>query len=182
MGTPSDKEPSYKSPVKAAETFLDALKHKDTRVLAEATALRAQYEADHLAGIREVFKALREESLAQETLDDLARAFEEMKVVGVNRPRSTGSIGVTVGNLEDSEYRTRTLTLRHEKGGWKIMDFSHLRIQKMPNPKNSPFYRGNKQNDVEQRTAESLTGACDRRQSLLRLPVCLKRGSFYPVL
>ncbi len=126
----SDKEPDFKSSIGGAKAFLDALKKKDLRLLAEATALRSIYEAtgSHLP----LFKGIREESLPQEDLDELARAFEGMKVINMNQRKSTGMVGVIVGKQEGSDYHTRTLYVRHEKDGWKVQDFSVARVQKMP--------------------------------------------------
>lgn len=137
------KEPDFGSPPKAAETFLDALKNRDIRILAESTALRAQYEAE-TSRLREMFMALRSESLDPETLDDLAQAFDGMNVVGMNTRKSTGSAGVIVGKREGTKFQTRTLTIRHEKDGWKVMDFSGPRVQDMPRGRpgrGNPFRR-----------------------------------------
>ncbi len=141
-GPGSAKEPDYDSPYAGANTFLDALDKKDTRVLAEAVAIRSEFEAETTFK-RNLFKAIREESLATSDLDQLAELFKDMKIVSRNTPKSTGSLGVIVGKMdkEKYEYRTRTLTMRHEKLGWKVQDFSGPRVQKMPNPKTSQMYK-----------------------------------------
>jgi hypothetical protein len=141
-GPGSAKDPDYTSPISGANTFLDALDKKDTRVLAEAVAIRSVYEAES-ASRKALFTAIREESLDSSDLDKLAEIFKDMKVINRNRPKSTGSLGVIVGHMDKKKYefRTRTIQMRHEKLGWKVQDFSGVRIQKMPNPKNSNMYK-----------------------------------------
>ena len=68
-------------------------------------------------------------------MDEIAAAFAGMEIVGMNPPKSTGTIGVTVGKNENYEYRTRTLLMRHEKAGWKVQDLGRLRIQELPTPR-----------------------------------------------
>jgi hypothetical protein len=126
------KGPDYSSATEGARSFLEALQNKDIRLVAEATALRAEYEAES-ARDQAMFRDLKSESLAQEDFDELARAFDGMKVVGMNQRKSTASVGVIVGKQEENAYMTRTLLMRKEKDGWKVMDYGRLRVQKTPN-------------------------------------------------
>jgi hypothetical protein len=128
-GSNANKEPDYSNPTAAAETFLNALTKKDPALIAEATAIRAQYEAKDTK-MQDFWKQAKAESLAQEDLDKLIRTFEGMKVVNNNQRKSTAMVGVTVGKTEENNYYTRTLYLRHEKDGWKVLDFSSLHNQK----------------------------------------------------
>lgn len=141
-GPGSAEKPDYKSARSGANTFLDALDKKNTRVLAEAVAIRSVFEATSQSR-KNLFSAIREENLPEDVLDNLAEAFEDMKVISQNRPKSTGSLGVIVGHMDKDKYQfqTRTIYMRHEKLGWKVQDFSGMRIQKMPNPKNSQMYK-----------------------------------------
>jgi ABC-type glycerol-3-phosphate transport system substrate-binding protein len=127
-GAGSTKAPDYTEPIAAAESFLAALESKDTQLLAEAVAIRGQYEAKGDAK-QQMFRALKEENLPQEDLDALVRAFDGMEVRSKNTPKSSGRVGVIVGKQDDNKLLTRTLYVRREKEGWKILDFSGPRSE-----------------------------------------------------
>lgn len=122
-------EPDYSDPVHAAETFLSAVQNKDARILAEAVAIRGQFEAA-TEERKKMFEALKNENLAQEEMDELARQFDGMKVMNKNLPKSSGNVRVVVGKQEDNRLYTRTLIVRREKDGWKIQDFTKQRMER----------------------------------------------------
>ena len=115
--------PDFRNPVAGAKAFLAALKAKDPELLSEAVALRSVTEA-HSEKHRELFKAIREKSLDPAELDDFAAAFEGMSVQDTNVPKSTGQLGVIVGKMKGRDHLMRTLFMRKEKAGWKVMDVS----------------------------------------------------------
>lgn len=127
-GGNADKSPDYSKPEAAVQTFLDAAKNKNLPVLAEATALRAAAEA-RTERQRKFFEALKNESVPQEDLDELARAVDGMTILGMNQARSTNTRAFTVGKQEDGKLLTRTVYVRKEKDGWKVQDISGPRSQ-----------------------------------------------------
>ncbi len=82
---------------------------------------------------QKVFTAILEQSLAPEDLDELAKKFEGMKIMGNNTPKSTGRFEVIVGKgaTNGSQFH-RTITLRKEKLGWKVVDISGVREFEKP--------------------------------------------------
>jgi len=118
--------PSFKNPVKGVESWLNALKSKDMKALKDASALRGQYEAKTETH-RELFRAIQEETLPEEDLESLAKAFEGMKVQDANTIKSTGQVGIIVGKMDKKDRITRTLFVRKEKAGWKVVDFGAMR-------------------------------------------------------
>jgi hypothetical protein len=128
--------PDFSDAVRGAESFLAALERKDTQLLAQAVAIRGKLEASTEAK-RQLFKAIEEENLPQEDLDELARAFEGMKVINKNTPKSSARVGVIVGKQDDNKLLTRTLTVRREKDGWKVQDYSGQRTENIGISKSS---------------------------------------------
>ncbi len=116
------KEADFSNPYKGAETFLDAVQSKDPNRLALAVALRSAREAtaDH----RDIFQAILEYRLDSDTMDALAEAFEGMKIAGANQVKSTGLLGIILSKTEGRDQVRRTLYVRREKAGWKVLDFT----------------------------------------------------------
>jgi hypothetical protein len=129
----------YRTPTAAVTTFLAALRAKDPERLADATALHAATESS--AHYRKVFTAIIEQSLAPEDIDEIAKKFEGMNVMDQNQPKSSGRLGIIVGKSgSKGNSFTRTITVRKEKGGWKVCDISGqhefeapINIRGMPN-------------------------------------------------
>ncbi|MBX6315788.1 MAG: hypothetical protein IRY99_23170, partial [Isosphaeraceae bacterium] len=121
----SDGPADFKNPVNAARAFLNALKAKDLERLAEATALRSTYESS--GSHRELFKAILDTTLSEEDLDELAKAFEGFEIYRLAQAQSTGQQGVILAKNEGRDHFERTLYIRREKAGWKVLDFSKVR-------------------------------------------------------
>jgi hypothetical protein len=121
---------TFRNPQTAAGAFLAALKSKDQDKLAQATALRAPTEAS--TKYQKVFTAILEQSLAPEDLDELAKKFEGMTIIGHNPPHSTGKYEIIVGGTKGTSQFHRTITLRKEKLGWKVVDISGAREFEKP--------------------------------------------------
>jgi len=117
-GSPS----SYREPMPAAKAFLDAIKAKDLKKIAEATALRAPLEAS--TRNQKIFLAILEEDLAEEDLDELAKKLEGFQITSYNVPKSSGIFKVTITKPEGTSIMRRTITMRREKAGWKVLDIS----------------------------------------------------------
>jgi len=113
---------NFHSPWGGATAFLKALEAKDVDKIAEATALRAPLEAG--AGNQRLFQALLDKNLAEEDLAELAKKLEGFKISGMNTAKSTGRVGITVTKAEKNSILRRTITMRHEKAGWKVLDIS----------------------------------------------------------
>jgi len=122
----SGAAPSFQNAQKGAQSFLDALKSKDIERVSEATALRSQYEAK-TADHRQLFNQILSKTIEQADVNKLADLFEGMTIQDMNTVKSSGQVGVIVGKTKGQERVTRTLTVRHEKAGWKVMDFSDAR-------------------------------------------------------
>ncbi len=108
----------FKSPFTAANAFLTALQKKNPDWLAQSTALRASTEAS--PKYQKVFTAILEQSLAPEDLDELAKKFDGMKIMGNNTPKSTGRYEVIVGKCSrewEFSFTGRSLFARRNSAG-----------------------------------------------------------------
>jgi hypothetical protein len=131
----ADAAPDFSDPYKAVNSFLNALKAKDPERLAEAVALRAGTPEETSANYQKIFVAILEQGLAPEDIDELAKKFEGMQIVGRNEFKSSGRLGVIVGKTgtqQKGDYFTRTITVRKEKSGWKVCDVSGQREFERP--------------------------------------------------
>jgi hypothetical protein len=114
---------SFKSPSGAVTAFLAALKARDLDALTEATALHAQTEAK--PGNQKLFTAILDGSLAKDELDELAKKLDGYKIIDQNDPKSSGRQGIILSKPEkNGAQMIRTITTRHEKKGWKVVDIS----------------------------------------------------------
>jgi hypothetical protein len=130
-GGGSGKAPSFTNAREGAQSFLDALKSKDPELLREATALRSPTEAESQAH-RDLFAAIQGSSLADSQLSELAQTFDGMSYYDFNVVKSTGRVGIILSKMKDRTRQTRTLFVRLEKAGWKVVDFGPLREFKPP--------------------------------------------------
>jgi hypothetical protein len=121
-GGGSDKEPDFHDPRMAVQAFLDAVKDKDLDRITEATAIRAQVEAAKKN--QELFKRIYDGSLSESELDDLAGKLEGFRIISENPPKSSGRIQVIISKRDRNATINRVVTVRHEKGGWKVCDVS----------------------------------------------------------
>ncbi len=132
IGKPGKPIPAgtFRYPWTGAMAFLSALKAKDTDKLAQTTALRAPLEGS--AKYQKVFTAILDQSLAPEDLDELAKKFENMRIIGFNPPKSSGKYEIIVARMQGTSQYHRTLTMRKEKAGWKVVDISGAREFEKP--------------------------------------------------
>ena len=131
-GAPAAAAPisaDYDYPMTAAEAFMKAAAAKDTKVLAEATALRAETEAK-LLPTRQMLKSLREENASAEDLDALSRAFDGMQIVGETPSKSSMTRVISLAKQDDNMLIKRSLYVRKEKAGWKVVDISDPRSER----------------------------------------------------
>ena len=112
---------SFRRPDTAVEAFLSALRAKNKDRLSQATAKRAATES--VEKHQKIFAAILEGSISDEELDDMAKALEGFQVNGILPARSTGQVGVTIGRASGIDQLQRTVQVRREKEGWKVMDF-----------------------------------------------------------
>jgi len=113
----------FRDPYAAVRTFLAAVAAKDADRLAESVALRAPTEASER--YKKVFEAILEGTLAPEDLDQIAKKFEGMTITSQNQAKSSGRLGIIVGKAgQKGEILQRTITVRIEKSGWKVVDIS----------------------------------------------------------
>jgi len=125
---------SFKYPNTAVTAFLAALKAKDKDRLATATADRAPTEADEKH--RKIFAAIKELSISDGELDEMAKALEGFQVVSVLQAKSTRRIGVVVAKMSGRDRLQRTIMTRQEREGWKVLD-----IESLYDFKAMPMYR-----------------------------------------
>jgi hypothetical protein len=108
----------FTDPKSAARVFLAALKDKDLKRLAQATALRA---ATAESKNQELFRLILAQKLGPEDLDELAKRFAGFQIAASNQPANNV---VNIVLTRPGGILTRTLTMREEKAGWKVLDIS----------------------------------------------------------
>jgi len=120
----SGKAADFTTPKSAVQAFLDALKERDPDLLAESTALRAATESS--TRNRDLFTAILDGSLSDDTFDDLIEKLDGFRIVGNNAPKSSGRLGIILEKTEDGDRFRRTIDVRREKAGWKVVDIGGL--------------------------------------------------------
>jgi len=120
MGLGANEPANFKYPVTAVNSFLKALRAKDAEGLAQATALHAETESADKN--KKMFKAILDKNLPDNELNDLAGKLDGFRVVSQNIPKSTGRLGVILGKQKGNDTLQRTITVRLEKSGWKVVD------------------------------------------------------------
>jgi hypothetical protein len=124
MAGVDNKPADFRSPEGAVRAFLAALKAKDLDRLNESTALRASQEAASSKN-KELFKKIFDLSLSESELDDLAGKLEGFRMSNENPPKSTARVEVVLVKAgKNGAYTKRTITTRHEKKGWGVLDVS----------------------------------------------------------
>ena len=121
-----DFPPGFGPPLRGAEDFLAALRARDLDALAEATALRAPTEANSLPH-QKLFKSILDKSLSDDDLKSLADMFEGFTVFDVMAGPSTGRVNVILDKVTEFDEYNKTIVMRKEKAGWKIMDYTPTR-------------------------------------------------------
>jgi hypothetical protein len=110
----------FADPKTAAKFFLEAVKAKDLNKIAQATALRAATESKN----QKLFRLILAQELAQEDLDELSSKLSGFEIAGSNAPKNAGTLGILLSKTDGKVILRRTLTMRHEKAGWKVQDIS----------------------------------------------------------
>ena len=113
--------------VKAVEAFLTALHAKDMDALAEATALRAPTEAKGESH-KKLFQGVRDNSVSDDEMDQLVKAFEGYEVGDMHFGRSTGQATVVLFKPHGDRTLSRAVIVRKEKAGWKVLDYEAPRV------------------------------------------------------
>jgi hypothetical protein len=113
-------EKYFNDPITAANFFLDAVKKKDLNAISQATALRAATESKNT----KLWQLVLSQELAQEDLDELAKKLDKYQMFSYNQPKSSGKFGIIIRKPEGTSMMQRTITMRHEKAGWKVQDIS----------------------------------------------------------
>jgi hypothetical protein len=114
----------FDSPQGAVEAFLDAIEARDIQRLQEATALRAPQHAE-TAARRKAFQAIREMSLTPEEFDMIAENMDGFKIARMSRPTEAGVLSFIL--QKEGEFGStllRTIDVRKERSGWKVLDVS----------------------------------------------------------
>jgi hypothetical protein len=128
MNNPNDSAPvgpeTFKHPATAVQAFLSALQSKNKDRLTQATARRAQTEAEEKH--RKIFAEIIDGSISDDELDEMSKAMTGYRVVNVLPAKSTGRIGVLIAKAEGRDMMQRTITVRKEADGWKVMDISAM--------------------------------------------------------
>lgn len=128
-GAGADPGPdAFRNPGTAVQAFLSALRAKNKDRLSQATARRAATEAAERN--RKVFAAILEQSVSDEELDDMVKSLEGYQVISILQAKSTGQVGVLIGRSDSNSQQQRTVQVRREKEGWKVMDFGGTIEQK----------------------------------------------------
>ncbi|MDR3636257.1 MAG: hypothetical protein P4L84_20815 [Isosphaeraceae bacterium] len=124
-GGGSDRPADFRTTFGAVNAFLDAVKAKDPARLKEATALHAGQPSETRPQNKKIFEAILEESLSPDDLDELAKKLDGYQVSGSNDATSSGRLGITLHKSgAGGSFLQRTITVRKEKAGWKVVDIS----------------------------------------------------------
>jgi len=115
---------SYRYPQTAVMAFLNALTAHDKDRLSQATARRAPTES--VEKHQKIFAAIVDQSISDDELEEMAKAMTGYQVFQVLQAKSTGRIGVVIAKMDGRDRLQRTLTVRKEKEGWKVMDISEI--------------------------------------------------------
>jgi hypothetical protein len=130
-GPGADKPGDYSNPASGVVSFFNALKAKNIDGLAEAVALHAP--GDAAPANQKLFRSLLDTSIADEDLSNLATDLDGYEIVDIVPSRiSTGSVGVLLRKFVPSQSGmqgsgtvvARTITMRREQAGWKVLDIS----------------------------------------------------------
>ena len=137
-GNDSDGGPNaFQRPGTAVQAFLSAVKAKDKDRLSQATARRSVTEA--VEKHQKIFAAILEQSISDEELDDMAKSLEGFQVQTVLQAKSTGRTGVVIGKMDNRDRLQRTVQVRLEKEGWKVLDLGGLIDFKPVGTMRSPY-------------------------------------------
>jgi hypothetical protein len=129
-----DKKPvDFHKPRESVQAFLDALEDKDVDLLSEATALRSPYEAS--SKHQKLFQSILDGSISEAQLNDIAENLDEYKIKGIGQVISTGRLSVLIQKTTDTGFHQRTVTVRKEKAGWKVLDIGGVIDFKLHPPK-----------------------------------------------
>lgn len=132
----NDAPANFRTADGAVQAFLNALRAKDLSRLVEATALRAPTEASPKN--QKLFASIADESMTEDDLSEFANKLEGFNIVGDNDPTSSGKVKITLGKTaKNGDIFIRTVTVRKEKAGWKVLDISGQGVLKYgtPNPR-----------------------------------------------
>jgi hypothetical protein len=120
----ADNAPAdYTLPIGAVTAFLNAVKAKDKDRIAEATALRSTTEA-HSDGMKKLFSRILDQSVSDDDVAEIAKQLEGYTIIGMNDAHSSGRQGIILGKSTRTTQIRRTITVRHEAKGWKVVDIS----------------------------------------------------------
>ncbi len=115
---------NFNSPGGALVAFLKAVQSKNRDQLAEATALRAPTEAKS-ESMKKLFSTIADQSISDDQLEELAKALKGYRPYSANDPKSTGRFAYILGKPgTKGDVFQRTITLRKESKGWKVVDIT----------------------------------------------------------
>jgi len=124
-GGGNDGPADFRTQLGAVNAFLAAVRAKDATRLKEATALRAGQDNETRPQNKKLFEAILEENLSGDDLDELAKKLEGFQVTGANEAKSSARLGIILHKSEGGgAFLQRTITVRREKAGWKVVDIS----------------------------------------------------------
>jgi hypothetical protein len=146
--TPKKRNPDFANPMTAVTTFLTALKTGDRHRLAEIISIYVSVPTAAAGETRrKLLAAIREETVSDAKIKGLASAFEGYEIVGQQNVKASALIGVYVRKrVANGPSLLRTINARHEKKGWKILDFSEPKQLE----KGSPYAAAERRNETFQ--------------------------------
>ena len=112
----------FTDPKTAAAAFLFAVKEKNLNRMAQATALRAATKESESKN-QELFRLILAQKLGKEDLDELAEKLSGFKIAATNAP-ALNITKIVISKPAGNGVMTRTVTMRQEKAGWKVLDIS----------------------------------------------------------
>ena len=116
---------AFAAGAKAAEDFIAAIEAQDPAAILNATALRSRTETS--ANNHSLFEAILDEKLTDDDLTKLSEMFSGYKVVDIHNAKSVGRLLIIVDKTTRNEEYQRTIIVRKEAAGWRVVDFSNRR-------------------------------------------------------
>lgn len=120
----ANQPPSFRTPEEGFMAFYNALKAKDGERLADATALHVQNETPEKH--KKMFTAILDKALSENQLNDLSKSLEGYSYAGRNQVKSSAKVTLIFQKYQGNDQYRRTVTMRNEKNGWKVLDISDV--------------------------------------------------------
>ena len=77
--------------------------------------------------MKKLFATIVDQSISDQSLDELATALSGFQIFGQNEAKSSGRLGIILQKSNNNGgILRRTITARREAKGWKVVDISNV--------------------------------------------------------